>query len=149
MFLTWPKTKSWGWYLGNEWCHYLTNTIIYNIIKTTRLSVVSVTAGVVNTHLAAATMSGRGARVSTCTCVHDNIPCRTVDVYRSRPIGASLITTSPRQGCLALKGLHTGAGKAWWQYPCGLNWGLSSTNILTQETIPILILIPTLTSRLK
>jgi len=24
----------------------------------------------------AATLSGRGARVYTCTCVHDNIPCR-------------------------------------------------------------------------
>ena len=31
-----------------------------------------------------------------------------VDVYRSRPIGASLLTTSPQQGCLALKGLNTG-----------------------------------------
>jgi len=35
-----------------------------------------------------------------------------VDVYRSRPIGASLLTTSPQQGCLALNGLHTGAGWA-------------------------------------
>jgi len=31
-----------------------------------------------------------------------------VDVYRSRPIGAPLLTTSPQQRCLALKGLHTG-----------------------------------------
>jgi len=31
-----------------------------------------------------------------------------VDVYRSGPIGASLLTTSPQQGCLALNGLHTG-----------------------------------------
>ena len=45
------------------------------------------------------TLSGRGARVYTCTCVHDNIPC--IDVYRSRPIGASLL-------CLALNGLHMG-----------------------------------------
>jgi len=36
-----------------------------------------------------------------------------VDVYRSRPIGASLLTTSPQQGCMALKGLCTGAGWAW------------------------------------
>jgi len=31
-----------------------------------------------------------------------------VDVYRSRPIGASLLTTSPQQGCLAPKCLHRG-----------------------------------------
>jgi len=33
-------------------------------------------AGVVDTSLAAVTLSGRGARVYTCTCVHDNVPCR-------------------------------------------------------------------------
>jgi len=58
---------------------------IYTIINFTRLSVVSVTVaaalagwpmGVVDTRLTAATLSGRGARVYTCTCVHDNIPCR-------------------------------------------------------------------------
>ena len=65
-----------------------------------------VEVGVVDTRLAAATLSGRGARVYTCTCVHDNIPCRCLP---NRPIGASLLTTSPQQGCLALKGLHTGA----------------------------------------
>jgi len=42
-------------------------------VKTTRLSVVSVTVAAA---IAAATLSGRGARVYTCTCVHDNIPCR-------------------------------------------------------------------------
>jgi len=31
-----------------------------------------------------------------------------VDVYRSRPICASLLTPSPQQGCLALNGLYTG-----------------------------------------
>jgi len=31
-----------------------------------------------------------------------------VHVYRSRPIDAYLLTTSPQQGCLALKGLHMG-----------------------------------------
>jgi len=31
---------------------------------------------VVATRYAAATLSGRGARVYTCTYVHDNIPCR-------------------------------------------------------------------------
>ena len=62
--------------------------------------------GVVDTGLAAATLSGRGARVYTCTFVLDNIPCRRLPKYR--PIGASLLTTSPQQGCLALKGLHTG-----------------------------------------
>jgi len=35
-----------------------------------------VTVGVVETRLTAATLSGRGARVYTCTCVHDNIACR-------------------------------------------------------------------------
>ena len=52
------------------------------------------------------TLSGRGARLYTCTCVHDNIPC--IYVCRSRPVGASLLTTSPQHGCLVLKGLHTG-----------------------------------------
>jgi len=37
-----------------------------------------------------------------------------VDVYRSGPIGASLLITSPQQECLARNGLHTGAGWAWW-----------------------------------
>jgi len=50
-----------------------------------------------STRYGAATLSGRGARVYTCTCVHDNIPC--IHVYRSRPIGASLLTTSPRLQC--------------------------------------------------
>jgi len=40
------------------------------------LSVVPVTVNVVDARLAAATLSGRDARVYTCTCVHDNIPCR-------------------------------------------------------------------------
>jgi len=34
------------------------------------------TEGVIDTCYGAATLSGRGARVYTCTCVHDNIPCR-------------------------------------------------------------------------
>ena len=44
----------------------------------------------------------------TCTCVQDNIPCRRLAKYMS--IGASLLTTSPQQGCQALKSLYTGAG---------------------------------------
>jgi len=40
-----------------------------------------------------------------------------VDVYRSRPIGASLLTTSPQQGYPALNGLHTGAGRRGDGYP--------------------------------
>ena len=56
------------------------------------------------------TLSGRGARVYTCTSV---MITYLVDVCRSRPIGASLLITSPQQGCLAMKGLHTGAGWAW------------------------------------
>jgi len=47
-----------------------------------------------------------------------------VDVYRSRPIGESLLTTSPRQGCLALYGLHTGLAGRGDGYP--LNTDLSS-----------------------
>jgi len=31
-----------------------------------------------------------------------------VDVYQSRPIGTSLLTTSPQHGFLAFKGLHMG-----------------------------------------
>jgi len=49
------------------------------------------------------------------TQAHVSIITYRVDVYRSRPIGASLLTTSPQQGCLALKGLHTRAGWAWWR----------------------------------
>jgi len=32
--------------------------------------------GLVDTRLATVTLSGRGARVYTCICVRDNIPCR-------------------------------------------------------------------------
>jgi len=42
------------------------------------------------------------------THAHVSMITHRVGVYRSRPIGASLLTTSPQQGCLALKGLHTG-----------------------------------------
>jgi len=42
------------------------------------------------------------------TYAHAFIITYRVDVYRSRPIGASLLTTSPKQECLALNGLHTG-----------------------------------------
>jgi len=59
--------------------NYVCFRIIYTIIKTTsvgdaRLSVIEV--GMVDTRLAGATLSGRGAPVYTCTCIHDNIPCR-------------------------------------------------------------------------
>jgi len=40
------------------------------------------------------------------THAHVSMITYRVDVYRSRPIGASLL-------CLALKGLHTRAGWAW------------------------------------
>jgi len=45
------------------------------------------------------------------THAHVSMITYRVHVYRSRPIGASLLTTSPQQGCLALKGLHTGASR--------------------------------------
>ena len=51
-----------------------------------------------------------------------------VDVYRSRAIDASLLTTSPQQGCLALKGWTQWlAGRGNW-YPLNtdLDWQLSS-----------------------
>ena len=58
---------------------------IYTIIKTTgvgdgRLSVVDVAGWAWSTHATVPasqeqTLSGRGARVYTCTCVRDNIPC--------------------------------------------------------------------------
>jgi len=44
------------------------------------------TEGVVGGRLAAATLSGRGARVYTCTCVHDNIPYRRLPKYADRRI---------------------------------------------------------------
>jgi len=56
-----------------------------------------VTVGVVETRLAAATLSGRGARVAH---AHVSMITYRVDVYRGRPIGASLLTTSPQQGCM-------------------------------------------------
>jgi len=49
-----------------------------------------------------------------------------VDVYHSRPIGASLLTTSPHQGCLALTGLHTG-----W---LGVMTGICSIHIIAAAT---------------
>jgi len=73
--------------------------VIYTFIITTSVGDATVSASQEQT------LSGRGARVYMITY--------PVDVYRSRPVGASLLTTSPQQGCLALKGLHTGAGWAW------------------------------------
>jgi len=49
-----------------------------------------------------------------------------VHVYQSRPIDASLLTTSPQQGCLALKGLHTG-----W---LGAVTGIRSVHIIAAAT---------------
>jgi len=46
-----------------------------------------------------------------------------VDVYRSRPIGASLL-------CLALKGLHTRAGWAWWWRVATCGHGLYRSNAM-------------------
>jgi len=46
--------------------------------------------------------------VNVFTHAHVSIITYRVHVYQSRPIGAFLLTTSPQQGCLALKGLHTG-----------------------------------------
>jgi len=71
---------------------------IYTIIKTTSVGDATVSASQEQT------LSGSGASVYTCTCVHDNIPCTRLPKYR--PIGASLLTTSPQQGCLAL--VHRG-----------------------------------------
>jgi len=42
--------------------------------------------GVVDTRLAAATLSGRGAHVYTCTCVYDNIRYRRLPKYDGRRI---------------------------------------------------------------
>jgi len=57
--------------------------IVNPIIKTTSVcdvmqvvSVMGLAGCAWSTRLAAVTLSGRGARVYTCTCVHDNIPCR-------------------------------------------------------------------------
>ena len=52
-------------------------------------------------------------KVRVFTHAHVSMITYRVHVYRSRPIGVSLLTTSPQQGCLALKGLHIGAGWAW------------------------------------
>ena len=80
-----------------------------------------VEVGVVDTRLAVATLSGRGARVYTYTCVYDNIPCRSLPKYADRRIHTHL-TTSPQQGCLPVPegpahtgrlGDVTGIGAAW------------------------------------
>jgi len=75
-----------------------------------------------------ATLSGRGARV---THAHVSmITCR-VDVYRSRPIGASLLAgrgrpaaDAERYRCACLTQGLAGRGDG---YQCGLHWGLSSS----------------------
>ena len=57
------------------------------------------------------------------THAHVSMTTYRVDVYRSRPIGASLLTTSPQQGdwqAMAVAGRADG-------YQCGLDWGRSST----------------------
>jgi len=49
-----------------------------------------VEVGVVDTCLAAAMLNGRGVRVYTCTCVHDNIPCRRLPKLADRCIPTHL-----------------------------------------------------------
>ena len=116
---------------------------IYTIIKTTsefrNVSVtVTLTAvgvvemGVVDTRYGVS-QPGADAERQRCACLHMHVSVITyrVDVYRSRPICASLLSTSPQQGCLALKGLHTGwLGVHGDGYPLNtdLDWGLSSVN---------------------
>ena len=65
------------------------------------------------------------------THTHVSMITYRVDIYRSRPIGASLLTTSPQQGCLSLKGLHTGAGWAWWRVSA---WYISSQQQQLRDT---------------
>jgi len=64
---------------------------------------------VVDTCLAAATLSGRGARVYTCTCVRDNTPCRRLPNQADRRIP----THHKPSATMLLK----------WSVP--LNWGRS------------------------
>jgi len=63
------------------------------------------------------------------THAHVSMITYRADVYRSRPIGASLLSTSPQQECLALKGLHMGwlAGRGdGYLLNTNLDWGLSN-----------------------
>jgi len=78
-------------------------SFIYTIIKSTSVGDATVSTSQEQT------LNGRGARAHA----HVSMITYCEYVYRSRPIGASLFTTSPQQGCLAKKGLHTGAGWAW------------------------------------
>jgi len=111
---------------------------IYTIIKTTsvgdaRLSVVGVAGWVWSRPTGASLLAGRGWHTLPChparsrcwaielhvvTHAHVSMITYRVDVYRSRPIGASLLTTSPQQGCLALNGLHTD----WLGVVTGIRW---------------------------
>jgi len=85
-------------------------------------------------------MSKRSAvEVRVFTRAHVSMIIYRVDVYRSRPIGASLLTASPQQGCLALKGLHTGWLGVVTAHGCPLNtdldWGLFSVILITVEIL--------------
>jgi len=57
-----------------------------------------------------------------------------VHVYRSRPICASLLTTSPQQVCLAPEGPAHGLAGRGDGYPLNtdLDWGLSSGKLIVQ-----------------
>jgi len=57
------------------------NLSICTVIKTTSVGDAGAARRAWSTRLAAATLSGRGARVYTCTCVHDNVPCRRLPKY--------------------------------------------------------------------
>ena len=83
--------------------------------KTRRLSVteVGVAGWAWSTHATVSASLLPAVEVRVFTRAHVSMITYHVDVYRSRPIGASLLTTSPQQGCMALKGLCTGAGWAW------------------------------------
>jgi len=85
--------------------------------------------GVVDTRFGQPASSGRWAvEVRVFTHADMSMITYSVDVYRSRPIGASIL-------CLALKGLHTQAGWACWWRVATCSHGLHRSTLWVKKRI--------------
>ena len=72
------------------------------------------------------------------THAHVSMITYCVDVYRSRPIGASLLTTSPQQDAWPERPAHGLAGRGdGYPLKTDLDWGLSSADITAHNVFQV------------
>jgi len=97
-----------------SWCSIKPKTVIpvyliYSTINFTRLLVtVGVASWAWSTHATVSASLLPAVHVRVSTHAHVSVTTYRGDVYRSRPVGASLLTTSPQQGRIRLMSGRTG-----------------------------------------